>query len=148
MPNFPGGGYTVLFVCGLGFAVVAVFALREFRFSFHQRRGIKLFNEKSYEAALRHLIRAERLWMLRVSKQTMSSHAEDCRNLGNLLEVISEAAQECSQKIETAEYRKAAGAMEGFFSNEKMLSKDYSRVYSTFEKLRKKFRLDTRNIPV
>ena len=147
MPDLPGSAYTVLFVCCIGLALVVFFALKEFRFSFHQRRGIKLFNEKNYEAALRHLIRAERLWMLRLSKQTMVSRSEDCRNLGKLLELISEASQQCSQKLETAEYRKAASEMERFCSNEES-SKHYPQVHSTFEKLRKKFRLDTKNVPV
>jgi hypothetical protein len=143
MPNLPGGGFTVLFVCGLGLALVAFFAAKEFRFSFHYRRGVQLFNEGDYRAALQHLIQAERLWMLRLSKQTMTSRAEDCRNLVKVLELISEAAGHCSLEIKTTEYRKAASEMEQFFSNEKRSSGDYSKIYSTFTELRKQFRIES-----
>jgi hypothetical protein len=140
MPSLPGSGFTVLFVCGLGLALVAIFAVKEFRFTFHYRRGTQLFNEGNYQAALRHLIQAEKLWMLRLSKQTMPSRAEDCRNLVKVLELISEAAGHYSLEIEMVEYRKAANEMERFFSIEKGPSRDYAQICSTFAELRKQFR--------
>jgi hypothetical protein len=143
MPNLPGGGFTVLFVCGLGLALVAFFAAKEFRFTSHYRRGIQLFNEGNYRAALQHLLQAEKLWMLRLSKQTMASRAEDCRNLVKVLELISEAAVHCSLEIKTAEYRKAASEMERFFSIEKRSSGDYPKIHSTFAELRKQFRIES-----
>jgi hypothetical protein len=142
MPNLPGGGFTVLFVCGAGLALVAFFAAKEFRFKSHYRRGIHLFDERDYRAALQHLIQAEKLWMLRLSKQTMTSRAEDCRNLVKVLELISEAAKHCSLEIRTTEYRKAASEMERFFSIEKRHSGDYPKLHSAFTELRKQFRTD------
>lgn len=141
LPDLPGGGYTVLLVCGFGLVLIGYYFARELRFKYHYRRGIQLFNAQNYQDALSHLLKAERLWMLRLSKQTMSSSAEDCRNLVRVLELISEAAGHCSLEIKTTEYRKAASEMERFFSNEKRSSRDYPKVYSTFAKLRKQFRI-------
>jgi len=81
---------------GVGLTLVVIFAVKEFRFSFCRRRGMKLFAEGNYQAALLYLMQAERLWMLRLSKQTMPSRAEDCKNLATVLDLISEAAGLCS----------------------------------------------------
>ncbi len=146
MPNLPGSGLTVIVVCGIGLAFVLGFAAREFRFLFHRRRGIELFKEQDYHAALRHLVRAERLWMLRLSKQTMSSRAEDCKNLGVVLDLISQVAGYCSVKIETKEYREAANELELFFSIGKKNSGNYPEIYSAFRELQKQFRSSVRKI--
>jgi hypothetical protein len=146
MPNLPGGGITVLVVCGVGLALVSFFAAKEFRFKFHYQRGIQLINEGNYRTALRHLLQAEKLWMLRLSKQTMQSRAEDCKNLVKVLELISEASRHCSLEIETADYRRVAGELEQFFSIEKRPARDYPKIHSTFAELRKKFRVDTKHI--
>ena len=143
MPNLPGGGFTVLFVCGLGLALVMFFVVKEFRFTSYYRRGIQLFNEGDYRVALQQLLQAERLWMLRLSKQTMTSRAEDCRNLVRVLELIGEAARHCSLEINTTEYRKAASEMERFFSIEKRSSGEYPKIHSTFAELRKRFRIES-----
>lgn len=145
MPDLPGDIFTVLFTCGIGLALVVALALREFRFSYHQRRGIKLFKEGCYQAALRHLIQAERLWMLRLSKQTRLSRIEDCRNLGAILELIAEAAKHCSLQIEATEYRMVVVEMERFFTK-KSPPRDYPQIHSAFSRLRKQFRCDTGNI--
>ncbi len=146
MPDLPGGIYTLLLACGVGLALVAFFAVKEFRFSTFRRRGIRLFGEGDYQAALRHLIQAERLWMLRLSKQTMSSRAEDCKNLGTVLALIGEAAEHCSLRIKTAEYRNAAVELEHFFLSRKSSSKHYPQIYSMFVKQRKQFRLETQRL--
>lgn len=142
LPDLPGGGYTVIIVCVFVLSLVVIFAVKEFRFSFHRRRGIEYFRKGNYKNAMLHLIQAERLWMLRLSKQTMSSSAEDCRNLEEILELISEASGHCSLAIDASAYRKATIDMEQYFSNYRGSSRDYPKIYSNFTRHQKQFRAE------
>jgi hypothetical protein len=148
LPDLPGGGFTVIFVCGAGLILVVFFAVKELRFDYYRRRGIELFNERNYQAALRHLIQAEKLWMLRLSKQTMPSRIDDCKQLGRMLDLISEAAGHCAVKIEVEEYRDAIGEMECFFSNENRPDRGYSEIYSKLKSAQRKFRCNAKDIQV
>jgi len=146
LPNLPSGGLIVLFVCVFGLILVVIFVVKEFLFSFHRRRGIEFFNEGRYHTALQHLIQAERLWILRSSKQTMQSRAEDYKNLGMVLDLIGETAGHCSLKIDASEYRKAISEMERFFSNNRRSFRDYPKIYLTFTRLQKQFRAEIKRI--
>ncbi|WCJ60944.1 hypothetical protein NXS98_07445 [Fontisphaera persica] len=146
MPELPGGGYTVVLICGCGLAMVAYFAWKESSFKRHFRRGCQLAEKGDYHAALWHLLLAEKRWMLRLSKQTMKSSAEDCRNLMRVLELIGEAARHCSLDIETSGYWQAANEMEQFFLSKKRSSRNYPSVYNHFREQQKRFRANMKNI--
>jgi hypothetical protein len=145
MLELPGGGITVLLVCGVGLLVIVIFVVKEYRFWYHRQRGKGLSKEGDFRSALRHLIRAEKLWMLRLSKQTIASRAEDCRNLGEVLDLIAQAARHCGVKIETRDYREAVTGMEQFFSSPGSPT-DYSRIYLHFRSRQKQFRISLQNL--
>jgi hypothetical protein len=140
MPDLPGGGYLVLTFCAFGLGLVIFFAVRELLFRFHYRRGKRLFEQQSYGVAMHHLIRAERLWMLNLSKQTFPSRAKDCQQLGTVLDLISKGSERHPSRIDTEEYRKAVAEMERFFSSTEKASKNWPLIYSNFSELRKQFR--------
>lgn len=141
MPDLPGGIYTVLAVCGVGLSLVLFFAVKEYCFNFHRRRGVELMGERNYQAAMSHLVRAEKLWMLRLSKQTMISRAEDCERLGIVLDLLAEAARHCSITVDLYEYRQAVREMEQFFSSTDVQTRKYPQIYARFVDQRKRFRM-------
>ena len=97
-------------------------------------------------AALRALIRAESFWMLNLTKQTFESRAEDCKNLGRVLDLIGEASRRSSLGIDIGGYRKAVAEMEGFFSVGSGSVKAWPLLYSAFCRQQKKFRHEAASV--
>lgn len=97
-----------------------------------------------YREAHRILVRAERLWMLNVSKQTMKSRFESCEQLLSVLHLIDNTSRHCSLELNTDDYRKIVEDLRGFFSEALPCSRNYREIYSSFLEQRKRFHREIR----
>jgi hypothetical protein len=147
MPHLPGGLYIVIGICSIALIMIGFFGARELLFLKYSQRGEKQFRQHEYSGAINNFLRAERLWMLNTSKQTFTSRANDCRRLARIVEMMGEAASNCSITVDTNGYQSVLKEMEQFLLNQSpAAAAQWPNLYSRFRAARKRFHAETRTL--
>ncbi len=104
MSGLPNSFLLVLGFIALAIGLILYFVSRQVMFRRHKRRGDEALKRGDYRESLRCFARAESLWELNVTQQTIRSYQGDLAMLEEVLNGLQSAARAGGISLPVAEY--------------------------------------------